>query len=93
MTFDEIREGFKEGKYKKSKMRKRERKTLPDNHIFDESLSVVANRKKVEKYNEKARLHNVLIWNEFQKKEKAVYLKLYDDVVSAVQNELNINES
>lgn len=92
MTFDDIRENFKEGKYKKPKMRKRERKTLPDNYVFDENLSVAANRKKVEKYNDKARLHNALIWDEFQKKEKAVYLKLFDDVVSAVQNELDISK-
>lgn len=39
MTFDEIREGFKEGKYKKPKNeKKKERKILLDNHVFKISV-------------------------------------------------------
>lgn len=92
MTFEEIDERFKKGKYETPEKSNLDwKKELPETYVFDESLSVKENKEKLKKYNKKVLNHNERIDANYYKNEQKIHKKLLDDIRSAIQHELGVD--
>jgi hypothetical protein len=64
-------------------------KKVPEDHVFDEELSVRRNRELAKEHNQKV----IELRTELQKQQNLLHQQLTDDVVKYIQENYNLNES